>query len=233
LSQTETEVSPISKKKETEAEPLPMPEWGIETVRFVGRSLSRLFFGIKYRNPENIPQALPGGLLVCANHQSFFDPFWICFPIRRRIRYMTWDAATRWFIVGDFIRALGAFPVNIERGSKGALKMSLGWLRSGGTLVVFPEGARSLSDGKMLEFKNGAVRIAMDAGVPILPVTVIGGNRVWAQDMKYPKLARVEIVYHPVLELPPVPEGGDPRAHINELTAKLAEIIGSALPSNN
>lgn len=218
------------KKRETPpVEPPSMPEWGINAVRFVGLNLSRLLFRIKYYGLENIPQTRPGGLLVCANHQSFFDPFWIGIPIKRQLRFMTWDAATRWFLVGRFIRALGAFPVNIERGGKEALKMSLGWLRSGGTLVVFPEGSRSASDGKLLEFKPGAVRIALQAGVPILPVTLRGANRVWAQDMKLPRLARVEIEYHPLFELPPVSEGCDIRSHADNLTKQLAEIINSKL----
>ncbi len=215
------------------AKPPSMPDWGLDTVRFVGRSLSRLFFGIKYINAENIPQTRPGGLLICSNHQTYFDPFWICFPIKRSLRYMAWDVATRWFLVGDFIRALGAFPVNVERGGKDALKMSLGWLRSGGSLVVFPEGTRGFADGKMLEFKPGAVRIALQTGVPILPVTVRGGNNVWSQEMKSPKLGRVEIFYHPLWELPPVPEDGDIRAHAEKLTQELAKIIASALPEAN
>lgn len=214
-------------------EPPSMPEWGLDIVRFVGLNLSRLFFRIKYINKENIPQKRPGGLLICANHQTYFDPFWICFPIKRQIRYMTWDAATRWFIVGSFIRSLGAFPVNIERGGKDALKMSLGWLQAGGTLVVFPEGRRGFSDGQLQEFKNGAVRIALQAGVPILPVTVRGGNRVWAQDMTKPRFRRVEIVYHPLFELPAVPPNGNLRRHADELTKQLSKIIESALPPKN
>jgi 1-acyl-sn-glycerol-3-phosphate acyltransferase len=214
-------------------EPPSMPDWGIAAVRYAGLTLSKLFFGLKYHGKENIPQNLPGGLLICSNHQSFFDPFMICFPVKRPLRYMTWDAATRWFIVGDFIRALGAFPVNIERGGKDALKMSLGWLRSGGTLVVFPEGSRSKADGKMLEFKNGSVRIAQQAGVPILPVTIRGANRVWAQDMKFPRPRRVEIVYHPLFQIPPAPAGKENREHVNDLTDKLKEIIASALLPEN
>lgn len=232
MTQSEIELASKVRKNET-VEPPSMPEWGLNAVRFVGRQLSRLFFRIKYTNLENIPQNRPGGLLICANHQSFFDPFWICFPVQRQIRYLTWDAATRWFLIGDFIRALGAFPVNLERGGKDALKMSLGWLRAGGTLVIFPEGGRSFSDGKMLDFKNGALRIALQAGVPILPVTVRGGNRVWAQDMKLPHLAPVEIIYHPLFELPPAPEGVDFKTHAENLTVKLKEIIASSLPAEN
>ena len=209
-----------------------MPEWGIDIVRFVGRNSSRALFGLKYINLDNVPQNLPGGLLVCANHQSFFDPFWIGFPIKRQFRFMTWDAATRWFLIGPFIRSLGAFPVNVERGSKEALKMSLGWLRAGGSLMVFPEGSRSFSDGKIQPFKTGAVRIALDAKVPILPVTIRGANRVWAQDMKLPHLGRVEIVYHPLFNVAPAPAGIDRKTHLENLNRQLAQIIASELPQD-
>jgi 1-acyl-sn-glycerol-3-phosphate acyltransferase len=219
------------KKREIQeiVEPPSMPGWGIAAVRYGGWSLARLFLRIKYINRENIPQNRAGGLLICANHQSYFDPFLICFPIKRPLRYMAWDAATRWFIVGNFIRALGAFPVNIERGGKDAYKMSVGWLKSGGSLVLFPEGARCKSDSELLDFKAGAVRIALQAGVPILPVTVRGANKVWAQDMNTPRLAKVEIVYHPLFELPPAPPGVDTRTHADNLTAKLKEIIAAGL----
>lgn len=213
--------------------PPSMPDWGISAVRFCGLQLSRLFFRIKYINKENIPQDRPGGLMICANHQSFFDPFWICFPVHRPLRYMAWDKATEWFLIGSFIRALGAFPVNLERGNKDALKRSLGWLRAGGTLVIFPEGERGFADAKLLDFKPGAVRIALQAGVPILPVTIRGGNRVWAQGMSFPRPAKVEIVYHPVWELPPAPEGIDSKIHADNLTKKLKEIIESELPTEN
>ncbi|MBK7513222.1 MAG: 1-acyl-sn-glycerol-3-phosphate acyltransferase [Chloracidobacterium sp.] len=51
--------------------------------------------------------------------------------------------------------------------------------------MIFSEGAREFADGKMLPFKNGAVRLALQAGVPILPVTVSGGSRIWPRSRKY------------------------------------------------
>jgi len=51
----------------------------------------------------------------------------------------------------------------------------------------------------MRKFKPGAVRMAMEAGVPILPVTVRGGERVWPSNRRFPRLGRVEIIYHPCL----------------------------------
>ena len=233
MNHTETSKQSTAKRPAPEDELPSMPNWGVKLIRFVGLNLSRLLFRIRYTNMENIPPSGAKGLLVCANHQSFFDPFWIGFQLVNRnhkLRFMTWDAATKWILVGTFIRSLGAFPVNIERGGKAALKMSLGWLRANKTLMVFPEGTRTFSHGRMLEFKNGAVKLALDTGVSILPVTIIGANRVWAQDMKFPRFGTVEIIYHPLFEITPAPAGVDAKEHLNNLTEKLAEIIGSALP---
>jgi 1-acyl-sn-glycerol-3-phosphate acyltransferase len=199
----------------------------IEAIRHFGKFISKIFWRIKFYGTENIPQNLESGLLVVPNHQTYFDPFWICMPIRRKYRFMAWDKVFEWFLVGDMIRYLGAFPVNLERGSKEAFKNAVRALQDGATLIIFPEGEREFSDGKMLDFKNGAIKIAMLAKVPILPVTIRGANRVWAQDMKFPRFGKVEIFYHPVMEIPHGAE--DRRDQIESLTDRLEEIIKSKM----
>jgi 1-acyl-sn-glycerol-3-phosphate acyltransferase len=198
----------------------------IEAIRYFGMFISKIFWRIKFYGTENIPQNLESGLLVVPNHQTYFDPFWICIPIKRKYRFMAWDKAFEWFLVGDVIRYLGAFPVNLERGSKEALKQSIKALKDGATLIIFPEGEREFSDGNMLEFKNGAIKIALLAGVPILPVTIRGANKVWAQDMKFPRFGKVEIFYHPLIDVTNI---GDHRQQIDKLTDKLEEIIKSKM----
>jgi 1-acyl-sn-glycerol-3-phosphate acyltransferase len=192
---------------------------------------SKLLWFIKYRNKHNIPQDLKSGLLITPNHQTYFDPFWVNVPIRRKMRFMAWAGAFDWFFVGPMIRHLGSFPVSYEvGGTKNAMKEALRSLRDGATLTIFPEGGRSFPDGELQEFKTGAVRIAMQAGVPILPVTIRGGHRVWTQEMKYPHFfRRVEIIYHPLFEVPEPQEGVELRDHLEDLTARLKEIIQSAM----
>lgn len=211
--------------KESNSNKYPSPVV-IEAIRYFGTFISKIFWRIEFHGTENIPQNLESGLLVVPNHQSYFDPFWVCIPIRRKYRFMAWEKAFEWFLVGDVMRYLGAFPVNLERGSKESLKQSVKTLREGATLMIFPEGAREFSDGKMLEFKNGAIKIAMMANVPILPVTIRGANKIWAQDMKFPRLGKVEIFYHPVME---IPREADRREQIDKLTDKLEEIIKSKM----
>src|SRR5207248_8788627 len=72
----------------------------------------------------------------------------------------------------------------VEKSDPTAIKRSLRWLRDGGAVVMFPEGGRGNPDGSLGRFKPGAVRMALESGVPILPVTIRGGERVW------PKIGR-------------------------------------------
>ncbi len=202
----------------------------IEGIRYFGLMVSKIFWRIEYHGTENIPNELPGGLVVAGNHQTYFDPFWIAFQIRRKFRFMAWDKAFGWFLIGDVIRYLGAFPVSLDRGgNRRAVVEALIALRGGATLFIFPEGSREFSDGKLLEFKPGTMRIAIEANVPLLPVTIRGANKVWAQDINFPRPRKVEIFYHPLLDLtkpdPSVPDD----QHIDNLTKKLKEIIESKL----
>ncbi len=202
----------------------------VDAVRHFVFGISKILWRIEYHNKENIPKDLKSGLLIVSNHQTYFDPFWICAPMRRKFRFMAWDKAFDWFFVGWLIRYLGSFPVDTTRGTtKNVLRESFGALSDGATLVVFPEGARTFPDGKLLEFKTGAIRIAMEANVPILPVTVRGANRVWSQTMKYPHFPKVEIFYHPLFEVQKPANKEEMREHLEKLTAQLVEIIGSAL----
>ncbi len=175
----------------------------IEFIRYFGTFISKIFWRIKFHGTENIPSNLEGGLLVVSNHQTYFDPFWLCLKLHKKFRFMAWDKALNWVFIGKCIHYLGAFPVSLEKGgTRKALIEAIRSLRSGAALIIFPEGSREFSDGKLLPFKTGAVRIAMQANVPILPVTIRGANNVWAQDMIFPRLgSKVEIIYHPIIEI--------------------------------
>ena len=108
------------------------------------------------------------------------------------------------------------------------MKDALKFLDAGDTLIIFPEGEREFSDGKTLKFRSGAVSIATEANVPILPVTIRGANLVWSQDHTLPRLGKVEIIYHPIIKTSPPDNLKDTKTHKSELNTKLKEIITSA-----
>jgi 1-acyl-sn-glycerol-3-phosphate acyltransferase len=200
-----------------------------ESLRYLALFISKILWRIEFHGTENIPQNLKGGLLIAPNHQTYIDPVWVTLPVKRKFRYLAWDELFKRFLIGKLIRYLGAFPVKTVRystsGRFDAMRKALRYLREGATLVVFPEGEREFADGKLLPFRTGAVRIAMEAGVPILPVTVRGGNKVWSQGMKYPGFGKVEIIYHPLIQIPKPAKKKDLHTHLDKMTEKLAEII--------
>jgi 1-acyl-sn-glycerol-3-phosphate acyltransferase len=202
----------------------------MDFLRLVAFVISKTCWFVHYKGRENIPPPSASGLLITANHQTYVDPVWICLLMRRKFRFMAFDKVFEWRFIGPLITYLGAFPVPFEGSSTiKAMKEALRALKDGAVLTVFPEGAREFADGEMLPFKSGAVQLALHTGVPVLPVTVRGGNRIWPQTKKYPRLfRRVEIIYHPVINLAEMNEA-DPHDDLEYWTEMLREIIASGL----
>jgi 1-acyl-sn-glycerol-3-phosphate acyltransferase len=203
-----------------------LPQWFLELLRPLVGSFSRIFWRLEHKGVENIPS--DSGMIVASNHQSYGDPFWLSIPIKRPVRYLAWSQAFSWPVVGRAIRLLGAWPLQIEGSDPAAIRRSITWLRERGVVVIFPEGGRGLPDGSMIRMKGGAVRMALDAGVPILPVTIRGANRVWPANRLLPRPGKVEITYHPVFRVEQLP-GEETRACTRRETERLALIIESGL----
>jgi 1-acyl-sn-glycerol-3-phosphate acyltransferase len=203
-----------------------LPEGLISLMRPVVGLFSRAVWRIEYKGTENIPTDT--GLIIAANHQSYGDPFWLGVPVKRPIRFLAWSEAFSWPVIGKAIPWLGAWPLQIEGSDPAAIRRSLNWLREGGAVVIFPEGGRGLADGSMIRMKGGAVRMALEAGVPILPVTIRGANKVWPANRRLPRPGKVEITYHPVTHVEQLP-GEETRACARRETERLAGIIRSAL----
>ena len=199
-------------------------------VRSLALIISRALWFIRFKGVEHLGDVNGRGVIVVANHPTYLDPVWISLPIKRHLRFMAWDEAFEWPLVGPLIRYLGAFPVKHRSGiAKSTIVESLRSLREGSLLIIFPEGEREFADGRMHEFKTGAVHIALNAGVPVLPVSIRGGNRIWPQGQKYPRLfRRVDIIYHPLFQPPPLPENTDLDAHLEVLNDELMKVIASA-----
>ena len=208
------------------SEPRPAPQWVLDILRPTVGVFSRVLWRLNFVGVENVPTE--GGLIIASNHQTYVDPFWISVKVKRPVRYLAWNEAFRWPVVGRALELLGAWPLVLDRGNPTAYRRSMQWLRGGGVLMIFPEGERAFADGRFTRFKTGAARLALEAGVPILPVTIRGGNRAWPRGQRFPHACRVEIIFHPLRRPAQLP-GEDLRRCAQRETDALAEVIKSAL----
>jgi 1-acyl-sn-glycerol-3-phosphate acyltransferase len=204
-----------------------LPQWAMDICRPTVAVISRLLWRIRWRNIEQIPAT--GGLIIAGNHQTYLDPFWIGSRIKRPVRFLAWDAAFSWPLVGPMMALFGSWPLNLEGRDPAPIRLSLQWVREGGAVVLFPEGGRGNPDGSMIRFKAGAVRMALEAGVPILPVTIRGGQKIWPNTFRFPRLGHsVEVIYHPLFVIEQR-ENEDVRECARRESERLAGIIQSAM----
>lgn len=201
--------------------------WLFNFSRLLVLTICKFYFRIKFEGVERIPRA--GAMILAPNHVSYLDPLWVSIPIKRPMRYMTWDRLTRLPLLGSMMRAYGAFPVNVETGDRAALRLSLEQLRSGGGLVIFPEGARTRT-GKMTPFKPGVIRLALETDVPIVPVTIIGGYRAFSPHHMFPRPHKLKIVYHDPINLSPPADPSLVKEYMREQAEHLQFLVGSSLP---
>ncbi|PYT89966.1 MAG: hypothetical protein DMG36_21155 [Acidobacteria bacterium] len=134
--------------------------------------------GVKVRvqGIERIPQ---GTCLFAANHTSAADPPAIVGAIPRRVAILLKESLFRWPIVGQAFQSAHFIPVNRgERESAiASVERATEAMKKGQSFLIYPEGTRS-PDGRLQEFKKGAVVMAIKAGVPIVPMVCSGAHRI-------------------------------------------------------
>lgn len=204
--------------------------WAFVITRWFLLTLCKLYFRVEFAGQEHVP--LTGPVIVAPNHVSYLDPIWISLPIDRPLRYMTWDRMFKVPLLGPLMRAYGAFPVNVEIGDRGALKLSLKHLQAGGGLVIFPEGGRTRT-GELLPFKPGVIRLALDTQVSIVPVTIIGGYRAFSPHHFFPRPYKLKIIYHPPLCLTPPAEAAHLKEFMRAQAEDLQKIVASGLSTES
>src|SRR3954465_10908112 len=159
----------------------PSPDPRDRPYRFVDRVVLLLFkaFGFRFdvRGSEHVP--LSGGAIISSNHVSFFDFMFLglgALPRFRLVRFMAKAAVFHNRFSGPFMRAMHHIPVDRKAGAA-AFESAVRALKDGEVVGVFPEATISTSF-TVKDLKAGAARMAVDAGVPIVPAAVWGGQRI-------------------------------------------------------
>lgn len=187
-------------------------EWAMSQVRVSGAR-------VKLHGMENIPK--DRNVLFVSNHQSNFDTALFMSFVDKPKGYVAKLEMKKVPILRTWMEYMNC--VFIDRGnvrkSAEAMSRAIKILKGGHSLVIFPEGTRSKSD-RMGEFKSGGIKLAIKAGVPIVPVTISGSYKLMELNRNRIKPADVEMYVHPLIETE-----GLAKADIEALTEKVKEII--------
>jgi 1-acyl-sn-glycerol-3-phosphate acyltransferase len=192
-----------------------------------------LDFQFTIEGAERIPDV--GGAVLASNHVSYFDFMFVGLPPhyrgRRLVRFMAKKEVFDNNISGPLMRGMHHISVDRSAGL-GAYRLAVEALQDGELVGVFPESTISRAYVPR-PFKSGAARMAMEAGVPLLPVVVWGGHRVWTTGRK-PKLKRgvpITVEVGPPLHIPPGATAADVGTLLYDAVTTLCEKVQRSYPA--
>jgi 1-acyl-sn-glycerol-3-phosphate acyltransferase len=180
----------------------------------------KLLFRLKSSGTEHLPRE--GGYVLSANHLSNFDPWPLGLPLfpRRQIRFMAKSELFR-SPLRPILRFGGAFEVRRGEGDTMAIETAVRLAREGEVVAIFPEGTRrkkGLVKKHQARPRTGAVRVALEAGVPLIPAAIAGTDRIT-------RLGPLRVAYGPQVELEDL-RGRDLREAAQIGTDRLMAAIG-------
>jgi 1-acyl-sn-glycerol-3-phosphate acyltransferase len=152
-------------------------------------------YRLRERGRENLPN---GGFVLACNHVSSFDPWVLGMPLwpKRFLRFMA-KSELYWPPLKYVLNGVGAFPVRRGQRDVQAIETAVQLAREGHVVTMFPEGTRR-TKGLVKRFearpRSGAARIALEAGVPLVPAAVKGTDKLL-------RLGRLSVVYGRPVEI--------------------------------
>ncbi len=141
--------------------------------RFLARMLLGALTGCSVRGSELLPR--DGGLVVAANHISFWDPPLIGSVIVREVHFLAKEELFATPVLGPLIRSVNAIPIRRGAADLAGLTRAIEALQRGGAVLLFPEGSR-MRDGELHPARPGVGLMAVNADVPIAPCYISGSN---------------------------------------------------------
>jgi len=172
--------------------PRSLPKRLVYTVlRVFARLGSVTLYRMRCAGREHWP--VTGGALVCANHQSYFDPVLVGLACDRRLNFLARATLfhNRW--LAWLMELLDTIPLDREGSGLAGLKETLKRLKAGEQVLIFPEGTRT-RDGEVARLKPGFCSLARRSRVPIVPVGLDGAYQAWPRTSPLPRLGRIGVV---------------------------------------
>nr|WP_306427892.1 lysophospholipid acyltransferase family protein [Brevibacterium sp. 50QC2O2] len=185
----------------------------------------RILFRPWVRGVENIPDSGPA--ILAGNHLSFMDSIFTPLVAPRPVVYLAKQdyfngrgikgRLTRWFFL-----ATNQLPMDRSGGSasEASLNAGLKVLGSGNLLGIYPEGTRS-PDGKLYRGRTGVARLVVEAQVPVIPVAIVGSDKIQPQGRLIPRLRRVGIIFGEPLDFSKYTEMSEDRFLLRSITDEI------------
>src|SRR3954451_2889852 len=159
-------------------------------IAAVSRPLLRLVLRYNAQGLENLSHG--GGFVLSAGHNSNFDPFPLAIALTEKhfVRFMA-KSELFWWPLGPILVRMGGFKVRRGEADREALATARRLAREGNVVAMFPEGTRrskGLRKRREADVHDGAARIALGAGVPLVPAAIAGTDRL-------ARLAQLKVSY--------------------------------------
>ena len=136
-----------------------------------------------------------------ANHQSIYDIPCLFWNIPFQLRIIAKESLGRFPMLGPHLKRTGHMLVDRKRPDRAGIFDWANRLTSNGlSLIVFPEGTRS-RDGMLGKFKGGSIMLAMEAGLPLVPISVVGSRHVMKKGELTTRPGHVTVIVHEPIEL--------------------------------
>ena len=175
---------------------------GVDTVSAIGPETMLATAGVRVdvQGEDNAWKARPAVFIF--NHQSFLDTVLIARVLRENFTGITKKEMAANPLFGLPLRVAGATFIDRKNTDKAkeALRPVVDTLRAGTSVVIAPEGTRSLTPS-IGRFKKGAFHIAMQAGVPVVPIVIRNAGELMAKGAKLVRSGTVDIVVHPPIDV--------------------------------
>jgi 1-acyl-sn-glycerol-3-phosphate acyltransferase len=157
--------------------------WGTKVLYYILRPFFWVFFrtiiavlgGLRVENADRVPRR--GGVIVAPNHISFADPPVVAVCLKRYAWFLATDEMFQIPVMGTLAKIMRALPIRQDSPDRSALRRTLDLLKGGEAVVIFPEGHVS-KDGRLQPIQAGTILLAIQAGVPIVPVGVVATDRM-------------------------------------------------------
>lgn len=188
--------------------------------------------GLSVEGQEHIPTT--GAFLLLSNHQSVLDPFFIETFVPRPIHQMAKSTQFASRALAWAMRACYAYPVRRFQVDPQAVRFTLRRLAEGDPVHIYVEGERTW-DGALRPARPGTVRLALKAGVPIVPCVIDGAYDVWPRWSRGLRRAPVRVAFGEPFRLPHIHGRAEREAAVPEAEARImgeiARLLGVEPPS--